>query len=61
LSRLEKVTDGLKQAVKKALAVQDAVAIATGLVNMGAAIISNDPKAIAQSAENLGKSLKIKV
>jgi hypothetical protein len=61
LTQLEKVTVGLKEAVKKALAVQDAVNIAAGLVNMGTAIISNDPKAIAQSAVNLGKSLKIKV
>jgi hypothetical protein len=61
LTQLEKVTDGLKQAVKKAMAVQDALSIAAGLVTMGTAIISNDPKAIAQSAVNLGKSLKIKV
>ena len=60
LLQLEKITEGVKGAVKKALAVQDAINIATGLVTLGTAIVSGNPKAIAQSGISLEKSLKIK-
>ncbi|MCW3107303.1 MAG: hypothetical protein JWQ09_1809 [Segetibacter sp.] len=60
LTQLEKITEEVKKAVKRAIAVQDAINIAAGLVTIGTAIISRDPKAIVQSAVDLGKSLKIK-
>ncbi len=59
LSQLEIVTEGVKGAVKKALAVQDAINIAAGLVTIGVAIISRDPKAIVQSTINFEKNLKV--
>jgi len=60
LSQLEVITAGVKQAVKKALAVQDAINIATGLVGIGAAIVSGNTKAIVQSTIDLGKNLSVK-
>jgi hypothetical protein len=59
LAQLEIITEGVKLAVKKALAVQHAINIASGLVKIGTAIISKDPRAIVQSTINLGKSLKL--
>ncbi len=60
LSQLDVITEGVKKAVKKALAVQDAIKIAAGLVKIGTAIVSADPKAIAQSTVDFGKSLSAK-
>lgn len=60
LSQLEVITEGVKKAVKKALAVQDAINIAAGLVTIGTAIMSRNPKAIVQSTIDFGKSLNFK-
>jgi hypothetical protein len=60
IAQLDIITEGVKKAVKKALAVQDAINIATGLVTIGTAIISRDPKAIIQSTINFGMNLKVK-
>lgn len=60
LSQLKIITEGVDSAVKKALAVQDAISIATGLVALGTAIIAGDPKAIVQSTVDFGGSLKPK-
>jgi len=61
LSQLEQITAGVKQTVKKALAVQEAIKIATGLVSMGTAILSNNPQAVLQTTTDLGKSLNLKL
>lgn len=61
LTQLEIITEGVKLAVKKALAVQDAINIASGLVMIGTAIISKNPKAIVKSTINFGKNLNIKI
>lgn len=61
LKQLDKITEEVKRSVKKALAVQDAINIAAGLVTLGTAIIAKDPKAIVQSTVDVAKSLKIKV
>ncbi|GEO07846.1 hypothetical protein [Segetibacter aerophilus] len=61
LDQLEIITHGVKKAVKKALAVQDAINIASKLVTIGTAIISKNPKAIVQSTIDFGKSLNIKM
>lgn len=58
LSQLEVVTEGVKASVKKALAVKDAINIATNLVTIGTAIVTRDPKAIVESTIKLGKSLE---
>jgi hypothetical protein len=60
LTQLEIITQGVKNAVKKALAVQDAINIAASLVAIGTAIVSKDPKAIVQSTIDLGRSLNMK-
>ena len=60
LGQLEVITEGVKKAVKKALAVQDAINIAAGLVTLGTSIMSRDPKAIVESTINFGKSLDLK-
>ena len=60
LSQLEVITTGVKDAVKKALVVQDAINIAAGLVGIGTAIVSGNAKSIVQSTVDLGKSLPIK-
>jgi len=61
LSDLDKITEGVKNAVKKALAVQDAINIAAGLVTIGSAIVSGNPAAIAQSTIGVGKALQLKL
>lgn len=61
LTKLEKITEEVKKTVKRALAVQDAINIAAGIINIGTAIISKDPKAIVKSAVDLGHSLKLKI
>jgi len=61
LSQLDQVTAAVKQTVKKAIAVKDAIKIAAGLVAMGTAILSNDPQSILQSADGLAKSLNLKL
>ena len=61
LNQLEVITEGVKKAVKKALAVQDAINIATSLVTIGTAIVSKDPKAILQSTGDFAKTLKMNV
>ena len=58
LAQLEIITQGVKNAVKKALAVQDAITIASDLVTIGTAIVSLDPKAVVESTINFGKNLK---
>lgn len=60
LAQLEIITQGVKNAVKKALSVQDAIIIASDLVSIGAAIVALDPKSIVQSTIDFGKNLKIK-
>jgi hypothetical protein len=61
LSELEEITAGVKQTVKKALAVQEAIKIAAGLVALGTAILSNDPQAILKTTAGLAKSLNLKL
>jgi hypothetical protein len=61
LDQLDIITAGVKKSIKKALAVQDAIKIASKLVGIGTAIISKDPRAIVQSTIDFGKSLKIKM
>lgn len=61
LNELEKVTEAVKKTVRKALAVQDAINIAAGLVTIGTAIISMNPKAIVKSTLEVGKTLKINI
>lgn len=61
LSQLEKITENVKEAVKKALAVQNAINMAAALVAIGTAIISNDPKAIVQSTVEFTKTFNANV
>jgi len=61
LSQLEQITDAVKQTVKKALAVQQAIKIAAGLVDMGTAILSNNPQGILKSTSGLAETLNLKL
>ena len=56
---LEMITEKVKKTVQKALAVQDAINIAAGLINIATATISNNPKAVFISTLDLAKALKI--
>ncbi len=60
LSQLEVITAGVKDAVKKALAVQDAINIAAGLVAIGTSIVSGNAKSIVENTIDFGKNLKVK-
>lgn len=59
ISELEDITKSVKKAVKKALAVQDAINIATSLVQVGTAILSKNPKEIAIKTVDTIKAIKM--
>lgn len=61
LGHLEIITESVKKTVKKALAVQRAIDIATGLVTIGTAVVSMDPKAIVKTTADLAKTLEIDI
>ena len=61
LTQLEKITEEIKKTVKKALAVQDAINIAAGLVTIATSIIAKDPEAIVKSTAQLVQSMKLKI
>ena len=58
LDQLEDITKSVKKSVKKALAVQDAINIATSLVELANAIISKDPKTIGAKTVAAFKAIK---
>jgi len=60
LEKIGEITDRIDKAVKKALAVQHAIDIATALVSIGNAIIAKDPKSIVTNTIRAGKSLSFK-
>jgi hypothetical protein len=54
--QLENITREVTKTANKALMVQDAIDLTTSLVGIGTAIVSKDPKAIA---DNAGKAVNI--
>lgn len=60
LAELDKVTNGMKESVKKALAVENAIQIAAELITIGTAVVSNNPKAFIDSTVSLSKLFKAK-
>ena len=63
LLELDNITAAVNRAVKKALAVQEAINIATAIISVGTAILSKDLQSIADNtiaAENALKAIKTK-
>lgn len=57
INRLNDITTEVNNAVKKALAVQDAINLAASLVSIGTAIIAKDPQSIIKNTMDTGKML----
>lgn len=60
LNQLNQITSGVKETVKKALAVQDAINIAAAAISIGTAIISKNPQLIVKSTGELKTALESK-
>ena len=58
ISQLGDITKAVKKAVKKALAVQDVINLASSVVRLATAVISKNPKEIASNTIDALKALK---
>ncbi len=58
LDQLDNITKEIEQSVKKALAVQNAINIATSIVELGNAILSKNPKEIGAKTIAAFKTIK---